>query len=83
PSRWTPGRQIWLMRADGSEARPFTDDTTKLHTSLAWSLDSKRLVFMRRSASDFSQPAEIVWLDISELQLRPIVEGGFLPRWIP
>ena len=83
PSRWTPGRQIWLMRADGSEARPFTDDTTKLHTSLAWSLDSKRLVFMRRSASDFSQPAEIVWLDISEPQLRPIVEGGFLPRWIP
>ena len=83
PSRWTPGRQIWLMRADGSEARPLTDDTTKLHTSLAWSLDSQRLVFMRRSASDFSQPAEIVWLDISEPQLSPIVEGGFLPRWIP
>jgi len=83
PSRWTPGRQIWLMCADGSEARPLTDDTTKLHTSLAWSLDSKRLVFMRRSASDFSQPAEIVWLDISEPQLNPIVEGGFLPKWIP
>ena len=83
PLRWTPGRQIWLMRADGSEARPLTDDSTKLHTSLAWSLDSKRLVFMRRSASDFSQPAEIVWLDISESLLRPIIEGGFLPRWIP
>lgn len=83
PLRWTPGRQIWLMRVDGTEARPLTDDSTKLHTSLVWSLDSKRLVFMRRSASDFSQPAEIVWLDISESQLRLIVEGGFLPRWIP
>jgi len=83
PLRWTPGRQIWLMRADGSEARSLTDDSTKLHTSLAWSPDSKRLVFMRRNASDFSQPAEIVWLDISEPQLRLLVEGGFLPRWIP
>jgi len=83
PLRWAPGRQIWLMRADGSEAHPLTDDSTKLHTSIAWSPDSKRLVFMRRSASDFSQLAEIVWLDISEPQLRPLVEGGFLPRWIP
>ena len=81
--RWAPGRQIWLMRADGSEAYPLTDDSTQLHTSIAWSPDSKRLVFMRRSASDFSQLAEIVWLDISEPQLRPLVEGGFLPRWIP
>jgi TolB protein len=83
PLHWAPGRQIWLMRADGSEARPLTDDSAKLHTSIAWSLDSKRLVFMRRSASDFSQPSEIVWLDISDPQLRPLVEGGFLPRWIP
>lgn len=83
PLRWAPGRQIWLMRADGSEAHPLTDDTTKLHTSIAWSPDSKRLVFMRRSASDFSQLAEIVWLDIGEPQLKSLVEGGFLPRWIP
>ena len=83
PQSWTPGRQIWMMRADGSDARPLTDDSTKLHTSLAWSPDSKRLVYMRRSASDFSKPAEIVWLDISEPQLRVLVDGGFLPRWIP
>jgi hypothetical protein len=38
---------------------------------------------MRRSASDFSQLAEIVWLDIGEPQLKSLVEGGFLPRWIP
>ena len=83
PLRWTPGRQIWLMRADGSEAHQLTDDASKLHSSLSWSPDSKKLVFMRRSASDFTQPAEIVWLDIREPQLRPLVEGGFLPRWIP
>ena len=83
PLRWTPGRQVWLMRADGTEAVPLTYDSTQLHTSLAWSPDSKRLVFMRRSASDFSQPAEIVWLDLGELQLISLVEGGFLPRWIP
>jgi TolB protein len=83
PLRWAPGRQVWLMRADGTEARPLTYDSSQLHTSLAWSPDSKRLVFMRRDASDFSQQAEIVWMDLSEVQLVSLVEGGFLPKWIP
>ncbi len=82
-ARFTLGRQIWLMNADGSNARILTTDTMINHSALAWSPDSSALAHMRFDRSDISQPAEIWITDINGDNSRLLVRGGYLPIWIP
>jgi TolB protein len=83
PARWTLGRQLWLMRADGSDARPMTNEPSFNHSAFAWSPDSKTLAFMRFDESDFNMPSEIWWMDIERGDAQQLVVGGYSPAWIP
>ena len=81
--RWTLGRQLWAMRADGSGAHPLTDEPDFNHSALAWSPDSGGLVYMRFDETNPTQASEI-WLVGSDGEgARRLVVGGYLPRWIP
>jgi TolB protein len=82
-SRWTPGRQLWLMRADGSQARPLTDNPDFNHSSLAWSPDSGMLAYMRLSQADINLSPEIWITDLEQENQRLLVVGGYLPQWMP
>ncbi len=84
--QWTPGRQLWLMRADGSEARALTHDPLYNHSAFRWGPDGTVLVYMRFNVADPSAPAEI-WLAEVNLQaasadVRRLAEG-YLPEWLP
>jgi len=81
--RWTPGRQVWIMRADGSQPRPITDDPDFSHASLAWNPDSSRLAYMRLSQADSNEMPEIWMIDRDGEAHEFLVEGGYLPQWIP
>lgn len=81
--RWTPGRQLWLMRADGSQSRPLTQQPDFSHSAISWSLDSSTLAFMQRSQTDTSLPPQIWISDRTGEQQRMLVDGGFLPLWLP
>ena len=81
--RWTPGRQLWIMNADGSEARPITDEPDFSHTSLAWNPSSTHIAYMRLSQTDPNQAPEIWVTDLEGDDGRLWVEGGYLPQWIP
>lgn len=81
--RWTPGRQLWLMRADGSQARRITDEPDFNHTSISWSPASDRLAFMRFNQGDASLPPEIWVTDLEGNEIQQLIEGGYLPQWIP
>ncbi len=83
PARWTLGRQLWLMRADGSEARPLTNEPSFNYSAFAWSPDSKTLAFMRFDEGDFNKPSEIWWMDIERGQAQQLVVGGYSPVWMP
>lgn len=83
PARWTLGRQLWLMRADGSDARPMTNEPSLNHSTFVWSPDSKMLAFMRFDEGDFNKPSEIWWMDIERGQAQQLVVGGYSPVWIP
>jgi Tol biopolymer transport system component len=88
--RWTPGRQVWIMRADGSQPRadgsqprPITDDPDFSHASLVWNPDSSRLAYMRLSQTDPNEMPEIWMIDRDGEAHQFLVEGGYLPQWIP
>jgi len=86
--QWTPGRQLWLMRSDGSAARAITDDPLYNHSAFAWSTDGAWLAYMRFRTDEPGAPAEI-WLVGVEAAGQPAVGGprrlaaGYLPEWLP
>ncbi|HEY70347.1 MAG TPA: hypothetical protein G4O08_07180 [Anaerolineae bacterium] len=82
-ARFTLGRQIWLMEPDGSNPRTITGDTLFNHSSLVWSPDSSTLAYMRFNRADISQEAEIWIISADGRNARKLVEGGYLPVWIP
>ena len=80
---WTPGRQIWRMRPDGSEAHPLTADPLYSYTSVSWSPDGSRLVYMRSHALAPVENAEIWIMAADGSEARQIVSDAYLPRWLP
>jgi Tol biopolymer transport system component len=83
PQRWSPGRQVWLMNSERTDVKPLTDEPGATFSSLAWSPDSENLAFMRKSVADLSQPSEIWWVDVITGEAMMVVQGAFLPGWIP
>ena len=81
-ARWTPGRQLWLMRADGSDARALTAEPFYNHSAFAWRPDGQAIVYMRFNAADLSQPAEIWMINSDGTGARRLV-NGYLPKWLP
>lgn len=81
--RWTPGRQVWIMRDDGSQPRAITAAPEFSHASLAWNPDSTRVAYMRLSLSNPNEMPEIWMTDRITKEREFLVEGGYLPQWIP
>jgi TolB protein len=81
--RWTPGRQLWIMRSDGTQARQLTLEPDFNHSGLSWSPDSSRLAYVR---VDQTQPAAVpqIWLiEVENGQPRLLAEAAHTPRWLP
>jgi Tol biopolymer transport system component len=84
--QWTPGRQLWLMRPDGSEAHALTNDPLYNHSAFRWGPDGAALAYMRFNVANPSAPAEIWLADITaqagSANARRLV-NGYLPEWLP
>ncbi|HUF38303.1 MAG TPA: Ig-like domain-containing protein [Anaerolineales bacterium] len=83
PERWTPGRQLWVMAPDGSDARPLTAAGLYHHTALAWRPDGARIAFVRSNQADLNEPPEIWIINLEGGEAVRLVIGGFAPLWIP
>jgi Tol biopolymer transport system component len=81
-SEWTLGRQIWLMRSDGTGASQLTEDPDINHSAISWSADGERLIFMRLDRTNLSNSPEIWMLTVETGELTQLVEGGYLPQWV-
>lgn len=81
--RWTPGRQLWLMRADGGDQHPLTADPNYNHSAILWSRDGRSLIFQRFDVTAAATPAEIWAINADGADLRRIISGGYLPAWLP
>jgi TolB protein len=82
-SRWTLGRQLWLMRSDGTQARQITQDEKYRHFSISWSPDSNWLAFVRADQDNLASPPEIWLYDLENDKLSFLESGGYLPHWLP
>jgi Tol biopolymer transport system component len=82
-ARWTLGRQVWLMRADGSEPTQRTDVPALNHAGLTWSSDSARLAYLLFDQARAGDPSEIWWMWADGRPGGRVVAGGYAPEWIP
>ena len=86
--QWTPGRQLWLMRPDGTGAYALTDDPLYNHSAFIWSPDGAWLAYMRFQVSDQTAPAEIWLVSVAaagsaEVAVPARLVQGYLPEWLP
>jgi Tol biopolymer transport system component len=85
-ARWTPGRQIWLTRPDGSEAYSLLTEQMGDHYAFAWRPDGAALAYVRIDLSEGPQPVPdvSVWVfDLVEREAQPVADEGVLPKWLP
>jgi len=80
---WTPGRQLWLMRADGSAARALTNEPFYNHSAFVWSAAGQQIVYMRFNAADPAAPAAIWVINTDGSGARQLIENAYLPEWLP
>ncbi len=84
--RWTPGRQIWLVRPDGREAYPLLEEPMAHHLALAWRPDGAALAYARSDLSQGNLPLPDVSVWVYDLVTRRpvlVAEQAVLPRWLP
>jgi len=80
---WTPGRQLWRMRPDGSEARALTAEPLFAHSAVRWSPDDTQVAFMRLDATDPTAQPEIWLMTADGANARMWVKNAYLPEWLP
>ncbi|MFP3853412.1 MAG: Ig-like domain-containing protein [Anaerolineales bacterium] len=83
PEKWSLGRQLWLMRANGGDARVVTSEPNFNHAGIRWHPDGNRLLYVRFDQSRMDAPAQIWWYDLNTNIHQQIIEGGYEPQWMP
>lgn len=76
------GDQIWLMNADGSDAKMITNDPDVLHASLNWSPDGKYLLYEIYALDVFPFESELRILEIETLEVQELEIKAFNPQWV-
>jgi Tol biopolymer transport system component len=79
-ARTTMGRQLWLMDADGANARQLTDLTHIHHGPPQWSADGRYLLFQRFDTTA-NDPPSIWLLDLETNTTTQLQNVGYLPAW--
>jgi Tol biopolymer transport system component len=77
------GKQLWLMRADGSGATAVTQNADVHFSSPSWSPDGEQLVVQ---AYNLVEPGALpgLWLvDVASGEMTALVEPGKQPVWRP
>ena len=82
-ARWSLGRQIWIMNADGSNPHPITDEADYNHYDLAWSRDGLMLAYVRFNQAKLSESPELWMVNTDGSNPVQLVIGGYSPLWIP
>lgn len=78
----TPGKQIWIMRTDGSEARALTASAEHDHAPPQWSSEGTRLTFHRYNLRNAPIILAVMVYDIESNLYWEAVTPGQEPQWI-
>lgn len=75
-------RQLWLMRPDGSEARPLTDVTGAIHGPPRWSPDGRYLLYQRHDTQPDGASTGVWRLDVATGEQVRLAADAWGPAWL-
>ncbi len=82
PARTAAGRQLWLVRPDGSDAHPLTKDPDINYGPPIWSPDGRYLLFQRISLTEPQSDPGIWVFDLKTGQQIELAASGIQPQWL-
>lgn len=77
------GKQLWLMRDDGSEAHPLTQSPEFDHGPMSWSPDGRYLLYHRFPLRGPEVVISVWVLDVTSGQSWEVARPGQRPQWVP
>jgi len=81
---WTWGQQLWLIRPDGSDARPLVIDAEANLGAFAWRPDGQALIYLRVQQDQIADPVPELWLvTLEDEQPRLLTTNAVMPAWGP
>lgn len=82
PPRTNAGREIWLMRRDGSNLRQLTPtDPLVNYGGVSWGENGRFLLLQRYQIDTPAEPASLWLLNVETGELSPLQPHGFSPIW--
>jgi Tol biopolymer transport system component len=79
----TVGRQLWLYDLQNEEHVRLLDEPTYNHGAYRWSPDGQSIAYMRFNTLDPRAQANVWVVEVPGGEADPVVEGAFLPAWLP
>jgi len=77
------GKQLWLMRPDGSETRAITENADIHYNNPAWSPDGTQIVMQGYALAE-PQASPVLWLvDVASGEMVELTSPGIQPVWLP
>lgn len=79
----TLSKQLWVMRADGSDARPLTNDGAADHGPPTWSPDGRYLLYHRFPLKGPEIVISVWMIDVATGEQWQVASPGQRPQWLP
>jgi Tol biopolymer transport system component len=77
------GKQLWLMRPDGSDSRAITENADIHYNNPTWSPDGAQLAVQGYALAE-PEASPVVWLvDVESGELEKLTAPGLQPVWLP
>lgn len=77
------GRQIWVMRADGSDPFAITNDPKIHYGDISWAPDGRFLLYQQYNLEELYAKPGIWLIEIATGTRTEIASPGILPTWLP
>jgi Tol biopolymer transport system component len=81
-SRYTAGRQIYLLDLTSGDVTPLVVDPAYNHAGLHWDSAGRRLVFQRFALTEPDALPEVWVYDLDTGALIHVADDAFLPAWV-
>jgi Tol biopolymer transport system component len=78
-----PSQQLWLMRPDGKDSHPITDDPRYTYSGYLWDPWGQSIMFQRYETGNPSAAPETMIWSLATNQMRPVAQDAALAVWAP
>ena len=79
---WTPGRQLWTIRIDGSDPRSLTDDPMSTQMGFSWSPDSSQIAYTSFNTASLTSDRELWIADVKTGFTRKLLVDAYNLQWL-